>query len=395
MIFFFFCRLFLQKCPNIFSYYALLPSWDKQLSVSNATHVTLRSVDFNLNGNVSCEVTTESPFSTATARSALQVVGECKNILLSFSPCLFQLARILLLCRRWCDEKRQEVAKEQSSDGKCFCFAAAWSSAIERERERRWQTFNELFIEFSHTFNFPNLLRPCWELMRVFFAFLCDDKSRSWLDERSQHVRAFNASLTHPCKARGNSFHSYATITTTTSSCEPKKVFLFRSATRKEACHCCVYLVEAARGVERVKTLPSTSLLNEVKGSSFTFSSHSSSEPFFLCYIHARSESCHNEQLFLPLLFTSRHSKNVWINYFNWRPRELEKNLSSFIAVTTNSSSNYVFFAAAVATSSLIYSIFLSLLFSFSMKCKWCCFLTEKLVFVIIVCVCSEYIFSI
>lgn len=49
----------------------------QQLSVSNATHVTLRNVDFNLNGNISCEVTTESPsFYTATATSVLQVVGE-------------------------------------------------------------------------------------------------------------------------------------------------------------------------------------------------------------------------------------------------------------------------------------------------------------------------------
>lgn len=52
----------------------------KKLSVSNASHVTLRSVDFNLNGNISCEVTTESPsFYTATATSVLQVVGEYKN----------------------------------------------------------------------------------------------------------------------------------------------------------------------------------------------------------------------------------------------------------------------------------------------------------------------------
>lgn len=50
------------------------------MSVSNATHVTLRNVDFNLNGNISCEVTTESPsFYTATATSVLQVVGEFKN----------------------------------------------------------------------------------------------------------------------------------------------------------------------------------------------------------------------------------------------------------------------------------------------------------------------------
>ncbi|KAG5670186.1 hypothetical protein PVAND_000466 [Polypedilum vanderplanki] len=47
------------------------------LSVSNASHVTLRNVDFNLNGNVSCELTTEAPnYSTATATSVLQVVGE-------------------------------------------------------------------------------------------------------------------------------------------------------------------------------------------------------------------------------------------------------------------------------------------------------------------------------
>jgi hypothetical protein len=57
-----------------------------KLSVSNATHVTLRNVDFNLNGNVSCEVTTESPsFYTATATSILQVVGEYENLISNIS----------------------------------------------------------------------------------------------------------------------------------------------------------------------------------------------------------------------------------------------------------------------------------------------------------------------
>lgn len=49
----------------------------KQLSVSNATHVTLRNVGFNLSGNFTCEVTADAPsFYTATATNFLQVVGE-------------------------------------------------------------------------------------------------------------------------------------------------------------------------------------------------------------------------------------------------------------------------------------------------------------------------------
>lgn len=48
--------------------------------MSNASHVMLRGVDFNLNGNISCEVTTESPsFYTGTARGVLQVVGEYES----------------------------------------------------------------------------------------------------------------------------------------------------------------------------------------------------------------------------------------------------------------------------------------------------------------------------
>lgn len=67
----------------------------KKLSVSNASHVTLRSVDFNLNGNISCEVTTESPsFYTATATSVLNVVGEYETMLLNV---IFRLLLRLLL----------------------------------------------------------------------------------------------------------------------------------------------------------------------------------------------------------------------------------------------------------------------------------------------------------
>lgn len=58
------------------------------MSVSNATHVTLRNVDFNLNGNISCEVTTESPsFYTATATSVLQVVGESHRVKWKITLC--------------------------------------------------------------------------------------------------------------------------------------------------------------------------------------------------------------------------------------------------------------------------------------------------------------------
>ena len=45
--------------------------------MSNATHVTLRNVGFNLSGNFTCEVTADAPsFYTATATNFLQVVGE-------------------------------------------------------------------------------------------------------------------------------------------------------------------------------------------------------------------------------------------------------------------------------------------------------------------------------
>lgn len=48
-----------------------------QLSVSNATQVTLRNVGFNLSGNFTCEVTVEAPtFYTAMATNVLKVVGK-------------------------------------------------------------------------------------------------------------------------------------------------------------------------------------------------------------------------------------------------------------------------------------------------------------------------------
>ncbi|CAO1422734.1 unnamed protein product [Diamesa serratosioi] len=58
---------------KIFSYTGI----KVDLSVSNATHVTLRNVGFNLSGNFTCEVTADAPsFYTATATNFLQVVGE-------------------------------------------------------------------------------------------------------------------------------------------------------------------------------------------------------------------------------------------------------------------------------------------------------------------------------
>lgn len=130
-----------------------------------------------------CQMQPMSPYGASTStwtamsrarwrqnlRSQLPPPGVLCKLLVSakyhsfFSPCLFQLARILLiLCRRWCDEKRQEVAKEQSSDGKCFCFAAAWSAAIEKEREREKVTniqriIHRIFthIQFSRIFYDP------------------------------------------------------------------------------------------------------------------------------------------------------------------------------------------------------------------------------------------------
>jgi hypothetical protein len=48
-----------------------------QISVSNATHVTLRNVGFNLSGNFTCEVTADAPsFYTAVATNILTVVGK-------------------------------------------------------------------------------------------------------------------------------------------------------------------------------------------------------------------------------------------------------------------------------------------------------------------------------
>lgn len=45
-----------------------------QLNYSNATQVTLRNVDFNIRGNVSCEVTTDRRFKIDVAYDVLEVV---------------------------------------------------------------------------------------------------------------------------------------------------------------------------------------------------------------------------------------------------------------------------------------------------------------------------------
>ncbi|ETN66527.1 hypothetical protein AND_001699 [Anopheles darlingi] len=48
------------------------------MTVSNATHVTLRNVGFNLSGNFTCEVTADAPsFYTGVATNVLTVVGKC------------------------------------------------------------------------------------------------------------------------------------------------------------------------------------------------------------------------------------------------------------------------------------------------------------------------------
>ncbi|KAL1398692.1 hypothetical protein pipiens_002348 [Culex pipiens pipiens] len=45
------------------------------MTVSNATHVTLRNVGFNLSGNFTCEVTADAPsFYTGVATNVLTVV---------------------------------------------------------------------------------------------------------------------------------------------------------------------------------------------------------------------------------------------------------------------------------------------------------------------------------
>lgn len=56
-----------------------------QISASNATHVTLRNVGFNLSGNFTCEVTADEStrFYTSTATNTLTVVGMyCVNVIL-------------------------------------------------------------------------------------------------------------------------------------------------------------------------------------------------------------------------------------------------------------------------------------------------------------------------
>lgn len=48
-----------------------------QISRSNASQVVLSEVGFNLDGNLTCEITTEGPvIKTATAVKELSVVGE-------------------------------------------------------------------------------------------------------------------------------------------------------------------------------------------------------------------------------------------------------------------------------------------------------------------------------
>lgn len=269
-----------------------------------------------------CQMQPMSPYGASTStwmvmsrarwrqnlRSQLPPPGVLCKLLVSakisfslFSPVFFQLARILLLLRRrWCDEKRQEVAKEQSSDGKCFCFCCCLK-CCHRKREREkvaniQRIIHRIFthIQFRRIFYDP--VGSWWEFFFLLAATtipavgLMRDLSMwepSMPRLRIRMRRAETLFILLPPSRRRPQVVSLKKFSS----------FAFCGEERK-ACHCCVYLVEAARGVERVKTLPSTSLLNEVKGSSFTFFSHSSNEPFFLCYIHARSESCHNEQLF-------------------------------------------------------------------------------------------------
>lgn len=51
-----------------------------QISVSNATQVTLRNVGFNLSGNFTCEVTADAPsFFTAAGTNILTVVGKFQS----------------------------------------------------------------------------------------------------------------------------------------------------------------------------------------------------------------------------------------------------------------------------------------------------------------------------
>lgn len=48
------------------------------MSQSNDSQVVIRNVGFGLAGNFSCEVTADAPlFSTGTAYSQMQVIGEC------------------------------------------------------------------------------------------------------------------------------------------------------------------------------------------------------------------------------------------------------------------------------------------------------------------------------
>lgn len=48
-----------------------------QLSVSNATQVTVRNVGFSLSGNFTCEVSADAPtFYTGIATNVLKVVGK-------------------------------------------------------------------------------------------------------------------------------------------------------------------------------------------------------------------------------------------------------------------------------------------------------------------------------
>lgn len=44
--------------------------------MANASQVVLDQVGFNLSGNISCEVTTESQFSTVTVSRKLTVIGK-------------------------------------------------------------------------------------------------------------------------------------------------------------------------------------------------------------------------------------------------------------------------------------------------------------------------------
>lgn len=121
----------------------------QKLSVSNASHVTLRSVDFNLNGNISCEVTTESPnFYTATARNSLNVVGEYENDVIKWN---IPAAAVPSYTKRIALDLREKNTKSGKSFSlgwleQCCCwFTKPSSHFISSYSHLMLQGMNEIF----------------------------------------------------------------------------------------------------------------------------------------------------------------------------------------------------------------------------------------------------------